>query len=259
MSDELPITETDLQAYADGRLADARRAEVEVWLAARPEEAERISAYRRLGDQVRALYQPVAEEPVPKHLHAAALRRPRSARLGLRAAGWAMLGLAVGVMAGWQLHELQPRPLAADAGMVMARRAAVAHATYSPEVRHPVEVGADQESHLVAWLSKRLGAPVRAPKLESVGYNLVGGRLLPGEHGPVAQFMYQCNQGTRVTLYLRTEAANNRDTAFRYAKEGNVRVFYWVDRKIGYALSTSDISKDDLLKVSNAVYQQLNP
>jgi anti-sigma factor RsiW len=141
----------------------------------------------------------------------------------------------------------------------MARRAAVAHATYSPEVRHPVEVGADQEAHLVAWLSKRLGAPLRAPKLEAVGYSLVGGRLLPGDTGPVAHFMYQCNRGTRVTLYVRTEAAGNRETAFRYAREGSVGVFYWVDREMGYALSSNDISKDDLLKVANAVYQQLNP
>jgi anti-sigma factor RsiW len=71
--------------------------------------------------------------------------------------------------------------------------------------------------------------------------------------------MYQCNAGTRVTLYMRTDVASTRETALRYAKEGNVRVFYWVDKKLGYALSTSDISKDDLLKVSNAVYQQLNP
>ncbi len=258
MSEDFTVTEAELQAYADGRLEEGRRLEVEAWLAARPEEAERIASYRRLGDDVRALYKPVAEEPVPEWL-ALAARRPRGPRLSLRAAGWAVLGLAVGAIAGWQLHAWQPRPASADAGTTMARRAAVAHATYSPEVRHPVEVGADQEAHLVTWLSKRLGAPVRAPKLENVGYSLVGGRLLPGEHGPVAQFMYQCNQGTRVTLYVRTEAASNRDTAFRYAKEGNVRVFYWVDRKIGYAISTSDISKDDLLKVSNAVYQQLNP
>ena len=258
MSEELPVTESELQAYADGRLPQERHASVEAWLAARPEEAERIAAYRRLGDELRALYQPVAEEPVPERLEAAARSR-RAPRMALRAAGWVAVGLAVGSIAGWQLRDWQPRPVSADAGMVMARRAAVAHATYSPEVRHPVEVGADQEAHLVAWLSKRLGANVRAPKLENVGYSLVGGRLLPGDNGPVAQFMYQCSQGTRVTLYVRTEASNNRDTAFRYAKEGNVSVFYWVDRKVGYALSTSDLSKDDLLKVSNAVYQQLNP
>jgi anti-sigma factor RsiW len=135
----------------------------------------------------------------------------------------------------------------------------VAHATYSPEVRHPVEVGADQEAHLVTWLSKRLGTQLRAPKLEAVGYTLVGGRLLPGEHGPVAHFMYQCNRGTRVTLYVRSDMASNRSTAFRYSREGAVDVFYWVDSKLGYAVSSGDISKELLLTVANAAYQQLNP
>jgi anti-sigma factor RsiW len=256
MSDDAPVTEAELQAHVDGRLSPARAAAVDAWLAAHPEQAERLQEYRQLGDEVRALYDPVLSEPVPQALLAP--RKRRRWPLASRAAAWIGLGLAVGTVAGWQLHDRRT-PDAADAGSVMARRAALAHATYSPEVRHPVEVGADQEAHLVAWLSKRLGASVRAPKLENVGYSLVGGRLLPGETGPVAQFMYQCHAGTRVTLYVRTEVASNSETAFRYAKEGNVRVFYWADRKLGYALSTSDISKDDLLKVSNAVYQQLNP
>ena len=256
---EAPITEADLQAYVDGRLPDARRVAVEEWLAARPEEAERLADYRRLSDGIRASYGAVLAEPVPERLRLS-VRPPRRLWRHAIAAAWLVFGIAVGAAAGWQLHGSRPaaRPLA-DAGAVMAHRAAIAHATYSPEVRHPVEVGADQEAHLVAWLSKRLGTPLRAPKLESVGYNLVGGRLLPGETGPVAHFMYQCNQGTRVTLYVRTEAVSNQETAFRYAEEGKVRVFYWIDRKLGYALSSADISKDDLFKVANAVYQQLNP
>ncbi len=74
---------------------------------------------------------------------------------------------------------------------MLARVAAVAHAVYSPEVRHPVEVGADQEAYLVRWLPKRLGANLKVPHLAAQGYPLVGGRLLPGERGPAAQFMYQ--------------------------------------------------------------------
>jgi anti-sigma factor RsiW len=173
---------------------------------------------------------------------------------------WVGLGAVLGGIAGWHLHSTDFPPAAAyDPADLMARRAAVAHATYSPEVRHPVEVGADQEAHLVKWLSKRLGTPLRAPHLESVGYSLVGGRLLPGEIGPVAHFMYQCNRGTRVTLYVRGDMGSNRSTAFRFAREGNVGVFYWVDSKMGYALSSGDISKEDLLNVANAAYQQLNP
>ncbi|HYD56093.1 MAG TPA: anti-sigma factor [Burkholderiales bacterium] len=255
MTDETTLTDAELQAYVDGRLPALRAAEVEAWISAHPEHAERVADYRRLGDALRLLYEPIVSEPVPESMLA---RRPPRWSRAAKAAAWVGLGIAAGLIAGWQLHD---RSVAAmvDAGAAMARRAALAHATYSPEVRHPVEVGADQEAHLVAWLSKRVGAPLRAPKLEDVGYHLVGGRLLPGESGPVAQFMYQCNAGTRVTLYVRTESTQNRESAFRYSKEGNVRVYYWVDRKLGYAMSTSDISKDDLLKVSNAVYQQLNP
>jgi anti-sigma factor RsiW len=256
---ETTITEADLQAFADGRLEEARRAAVEAWLAARPEDVERVADYRRLGDALRAAYDPVLAEPVPQRLRDA-LSPGRRLRRYAAVAGWLVAGIAIGLVAGWQLHDSRsPQAPAADAGAAMAHRAAIAHATYSPEIRHPVEVGADQEAHLVAWLSKRLGAQLRAPKLDEVGYSLVGGRLLPGESGPVAHFMYQCKQGTRVTLYVRTEAASNRETAFRYAEEGKVRVFYWIDRKLGYALSSGDISKDDLFKVANAVYQQLNP
>jgi anti-sigma factor RsiW len=250
MSDA-PITEAELQAYADGRLEPERRRAVDAWLAARPEEAERIADYRKLAEALRAAYDPVFGEALPKRF----VRTRRDWRRYALVAGWTVVGLLVGGIAGWELRDARQAPMPpADFGALMARRAAIAHATYSPEVRHPVEVGADQEAHLVAWLSKRLGAPLRAPKLEEVGYGLV-----PGDNGPVAHFMYQTQKGTRITLYVRTEATGNRETAFRYAEEGRVRVFYWVDRKLGYALSSADISKDDLFKVANAVYQQLNP
>jgi anti-sigma factor RsiW len=257
MSD-LTVTEADLQAYADGKLPEERRAAVAAWLAAHPEDAERIESYRQLAAELRTSYEGVLNEPVPEHLE----RTVRSGRMrrAVQVAGWVAIGAVIGAIAGWQLQGTRQAVVTAgDAAAAMAHRAVVAHATYSPEVRHPVEVGADQEAHLVAWLSKRLGTQLRAPKLEAVGYSLVGGRLLPGEQGPVAHFMYQCNRGTRVTLYVRSDMGQNRSTAFRYSREGTVGVFYWVDSKVGYALSSSDISKEDLLNVANAAYQQLNP
>lgn len=267
MSSELPITEADLQAYIDGRLAQGRRAEVEAWLATRPDEAERIAQVRSQRDNLHALYDAVLDEPVPERLARIAQRGPRPRGIAL-AAGWVALGAVAGVLAGWQLHALQDarKPLLNE-GASIARSAAVAHATYSPEVRHPVEVAAAQQAHLVTWLSKRLGATVRAPVLDSAGLSLVGGRLLPGEGdpatgpqpAPVAQFMYQGSKGQRVTLYVRTETRDHGETAFRFAREGSVSVFYWIDRKFGYALSSSDLDRAELLRLANLVYRQLNP
>ena len=256
MSEPRSFTEADLHAYIDGRLPEPRRSEIEAWLAARPEEAERVSSYRQLGEELRATYGPLLADPVPE-----SMRRPprRSAVRGLGiAASWA-LAAALGGIAGWQLHAMRTSPVPLGDMTVMARRAAIAHATYSPEVRHPVEVGADQEQHLTAWLSKRLGVKVHPPNLDTAGLSLVGGRLLPGESGPVALFMYQTQAGKRLTLYVRAEAAHNRETAFRYAREKNVSVFYWIDRDCGYALASADLEKEELLRVAMLVYKQLEP
>jgi anti-sigma factor RsiW len=257
MSDD-PVTEADLQAFVDGRLAPARRAAVEGWLATRPEEAERLAAYSRIGEDLRASFDPILDDAVPTRLVRAG-RRPRHWRRVAAVGGWIALGAALGGVAGWNLHATRPAPALAGDGTMMARRAALAHATYSPEVRHPVEVGADQEQHLVAWLSKRLGVKVRAPRLEEAGLSLVGGRLLPGESGPVAHFMYQTSTGRRLTMYVRAENSRNRETAFRWARENNVGVFYWIDRDCGYALASADLSREELLRVATLVYKQLEP
>jgi anti-sigma factor RsiW len=255
-----PITEADVQAYVDGRLDPARRTLVEGWLAARPEEAERVAAYRRLSGEVRAAYQAMLDEPLPEGLARAGVRRRPVARQAALAATWLVLGIALGAIATLELESARPgAPVFANESAVMARRAAIAHATYSPEVRHPVEVAASDEPHLVAWLSKRLGIPVRAPKLAEAGMSLVGGRLLPGETGPVAQFMYETPNGKRLTLYVRQERAHNAETAFRYVRENNVGVFYWIDRECGYAIASSDLNRDELLKVAELVYKQLEP
>jgi len=91
--------------------------------------------------------------------------------------------------------------------------------------------------------------------LRALGYGLVGGRLLPGDKGPVAQFMFEGTKGERLTLYITREAAG-RETAFRFGQDGPVNVFYWVDRNFGYALS-SEGDKADMLRVAETVYRQL--
>lgn len=263
----LPVTEADLHAYVDGRLPPARRAEVEAYLASRPEEAARVQAYATQNHALHGLFDAVLDEPVPPRLTPP---RPRSRWHG----GWQWQSLAaglaialVGASAGWGLRGAadQDRRLAqADArfaypqqtALGLAHQAAVAHVVYSPEVRRPVEVGADQEAQLVAWLSRRLGSKIHPPRLGKLGYELIGGRLLPGASGPVAQFMYHDSAGQRLTLYVSTEQAHNKDTGFRFAKEGPVNVFYWIDGKFGYALSAG-IDKGELARVATAVYEQL--
>ena len=249
----LAVIEAELHAYIDGLLPEARRVEVEAYLAGHAEDAQRVRAWREQNQAMRELFDPVLAESLPARVRQRVLlRRVRPALRYVAVMGW----LALGGVAGWHLHDYSEAK-SADT-VAFAHRAAVAHIVYSPEVRHPVEVGADQEAHLVAWLSKRLGGSLKVPHLAELGYQLVGGRLLPGSQGPVAQFMFQEGNGQRLTLYVRIRAGDSKETAFRYAQERGISVFYWIDGKFGYALS-GEIDKGELLRVAKAVYQQLNP
>jgi anti-sigma factor RsiW len=110
--------------------------------------------------------------------------------------------LVVGGIGGWAAPDATTTlvlstptaPAAAAARMITADAIAAHRRTFS--VRHPVEVGAGQEAHLVQWLSKCLGRPLVVPDLAAVGFRLMGGRLLPAEDGPAAQFMYENGKGT---------------------------------------------------------------
>ena len=194
-------------------------------------------------------------EPIPARLH---LRRPPWIGYARAAAVFAV-GIAIGLVMPYAWRGAPGPGLAASpppAGL--PARAARAHLVYAAEVRHPVEVDASQQEHLVAWLSKRLGTKLKVPVLSDEGYELLGGRLLPGSDGPVAQFMYQETAGRRLTLYVSARAKSEGQTAFRYAQEGAVSVFYWIDGNWGYALS-GEIDRPALSRISTSVYRQLNP
>lgn len=259
-----PIDDNMLHAFVDGRLDAKDAARVTQWLAERPTDMARVVAWQAQRAQLRALHAGVLDEPVP-----AALRnmlRPRAPRWPYALAAGVMLALGFG-LGWWARPALQSDRLFMYAGTpTFVREAAVAHAVYTPEKRHPVEVTAEQQEHLVQWLSKRLNAPLRAPLLTDRGFALVGGRLLPGGSeaapgapaNPRAQFMYENANGERVTLYVSVFTSGAMSpTAFRFTEQGRTRTFYWIDGRQGYALS-GELPKPALADLAEAVYRQLS-
>ena len=181
---------------------------------------------------------------------------PATSPSGWRPASYALSlsWLSLGAFLGWQMQHGLPQ----NDMPPMVRHAAVAYVTYASEVVRPVEIQASNEDQLEAWLSKRLGMNLQAPKLEAAGFTLMGGRLLAGTHGPAAQFMYEDGVGRRLTLYVKTqEMGYDKSAAFKFAQEKEVNAFYWIDSGTGYVLS-GNLGRSDLFKVAEAAYQQLN-
>lgn len=305
--------DTRWHALADGRLAPAEAASLQMQLQGDTAALESIAQWQKQRQQLQALHTDMLNAPVPDMLMAAALRT--ADRKMQQTQWWRWGGMAASVVMafvlGWAGHgqwlgatsrlaSVKPSPvgasiLTAAPAQRFAEQAAVAHAVYQPEVRHPVEVGAAQQEHLIQWLSKRLDRPLKVPVLSPLGYELVGGRLLPGDTGARAQFMYQNGAGQRVTLYMgalasASEAAKTKTaieptsgavaviptpqsqstppsdgpapaapaTAFQFTDEGPVPGFYWVDAGFGYALS-GQLSRAQLFALATAVYPQIQP
>jgi len=73
-----PIDDDILQAYVDGELDAVTAAEINAALAHDTALAERVQRARDLHAQLRAMFDPVLEEPVPEHLFA--LLRPATSK-----------------------------------------------------------------------------------------------------------------------------------------------------------------------------------
>lgn len=258
---EKPIGEDDLQALVDGRLTPERRAEVEAYLAAHPSVAADVASDTEIARQLRARVAAKGQESIPSRLRVANIvaERRRSIRRRIGSIAAAVAFLAVGSGIGWFANGLwgqgglQPDTVTA----ATTRDAISAYRTFVVEKLHPVEVGVDQEAHLVQWLSRRLGKPLSAPDLGAQGFQLMGGRLLPADGGPAAMFMYADQAGNRLTLYARSGTGDTM-AGFRFDQEKDVSAFAWIDRDLAYVVAAKT-ERPQLLTIAEAVYYQLTP
>jgi anti-sigma factor RsiW len=265
----------ELHAYADGRLPAARRAAVEAYLAAHPGVAAEVAAWRETDAQLHRALDPLLNEPVPQRRIPAAIlaaaRRPTAGGFGAMR-GWSVAALsvaclAIGSGAGWLSRGAVERTMPMQR---FANDALVSHVVFSPESKHIVEVPADEEAHLVTWLSRRLDAQLHVPDLTSLGYRLIGGRQTVVADAPTAMLMYEGRGGTRISVQLR-RMPNNRDTGFRLetlAPDNRVlqaihpavdhpppMAFYWADHGLGFAVA-GPLARAQLLEVAQVVFRQ---
>jgi anti-sigma factor RsiW len=251
----LPVTDADLNAYVDGQLAADRAAAVEDAIARDPDLASRVADFARQSADLRDAFDPWLGEPVPERLMAAATAPPARGRARWFAPTIAVaVSLVLGVGTGWFARDA----MLEREGMptTFTRQAALTHALYAADVNRPVEVWAPEEKRLATWLTKRLGFAVHAPDLNSLGFALVGGRLVAGNENPTAFFMYENADKQRMSLQVRKQPVAGGETAFRYAVENGVGVYYWVEDNCSYALS-GNLDRAQLLAIGRVVYGQL--
>jgi anti-sigma factor RsiW len=266
------IDEDEFQAFVDGQLLPEQRRAVMAYLAATPDDAARMTDYRNLNEALHLLYDEVLYEPLPNRLRVERYRGRRSwlqrvrnwfgsGRIGMipRLAGIAMLSGA-SAFGGWSLHGQYYSVDIETPAMSFTRQAAAAHLLYAPDLRHPVEFGADQQDSLLVWLSDRLGQTVHGPDLQKVGFALVGGRLLPALGQPAAQLMYENADAQRITLYIQgrwnAPPGAQDGTVSAAPSDSGISMVYWIEGPLAYAL-IGKLDREQLFSTAKLVQEQL--
>ena len=255
-SPENTISDIELQAYIDNELDSIRHAEIEEIVNSSAELQLKVDELRRINNGLNTLFQPKLEEKVPEHISHLVAPTIQSNRLVYAAS--ILLAVTIGMVSGWYGHSRLQQPVNLQpTAETLVKDAFAFHAIYTPEIKHPVEVKADQYTHLVKWLSKRLETPIRIPDLKPSGFNLLGGRLLTSEERPAAQFMYENNNGQRITIFARNCGTEDSETAFSYASKNNINGFYWTDKNLSFVI-LADIQKNKISEIAHTVYEEMS-
>ncbi|WP_211614858.1 anti-sigma factor family protein [Paraburkholderia haematera] len=207
-----PLSEADIQAYADGTLTPERAAFLRDYLGRDPAEARRVAFYGRLNAQMQQAFQ-TTDEPVsnrPGGWRGAldrlkAARRPRKVVNALAA-----LVLTLVAASGWfAATQMSQQALNNAAVMALAEAAAASYSAASPT-----------------------RTDVSAPELAAIGLRLVDQRVLsPGPFQRANEFVY-LNGDSRPVVVISTLAllapAQPQWTARRI---GEIRLLTWTAQR----------------------------
>lgn len=229
------IHEEELQAFVDGQLPRGRCTAVLAYLGQHPQETARLAAYATQKEEIRR--QVDAIDLPDDHADTVALQDALARRLrGPDYRRWLgrVAAMVAVLLVGWWANSVHDRYLVDRLpGVVM--EAAQAHQIFGKDSDRPVELPAAAAADMEAWFSNRLGELVEIPSLNTLGLRLVGGRLLAGDEGPVAQIIYEGENSYRLTLGLSAESVDAGSEIEVVTFEG-LRAGYWHEGDLTYAL-----------------------
>jgi len=156
---------------------------------------------------------------------------------------------------GWFLYNSLINP-SDDESAIITRYAIDAHKVYSREALYAVEMDATNKTELSNWLSSRLDGSISTADLNSVGYELMGGRLLPAMGKNAAFFMYSNNKNERISVFISNISKNDKQAWFDCEFTSTTSVCSWLSDKLSFRV-VGDQPLVELQLIAKVIYQQM--
>lgn len=184
----MQLSETDMQAFADGLLAPERAARVHAYLSRRPDEARRVAFYARLNAQMQSVFRDVGESAPP-------LRTTQRYRVRLAMTVLACLALIAAAV----FVTVRVPDAALERAAIVALAPAPMHA-----------------------------ASANAPDLSSAGFRAVGVRMvIVGAFATADAYVYRNAQQEPLVVVTARGAPGASAPPWRARRIGGARLFEW--------------------------------
>ena len=240
-----------LNAYLDGQLDPDRAAEVEALLDEDPEKRDAFEEMARHKELIAEAAE--ALDDTPANLRTVRLTQDLTAALEKQAAppprfmrpGWVVqIAAAAALLSfGWLSHDYVS--LRGEVGVPSYVSDAVgAHRVFAESGPYPVEFNAPSADLAANWFAANTGHTLGVPILQSLGLDLVGARLLGSEAGPLAQFLYEDQEGGRVSLVVADHPEHLPLQSVEVVDYPDRKVAYWRNKDLDYAVVSQSHSVD---------------
>jgi anti-sigma factor RsiW len=232
-----PPTAEELNAYLDGALGPDRLSGIESYLARNPSGAARLDTYRQQDTTMRAVFDAPHPDDPPEEIRTLAAKlsrtvdRHRRIRSAARHTFVVVLCLAAAAVGRFTAEF----PAATDQEVFAQSRFAAD--AFRLVTDNPGASGLDQ-SATPAELGGVLtgdGDKVRIPRLQLLGFTLVGGQLLPTGAGPAVQLVYNDEKKGPFSLYVARAPECGRTTP-RFTRDDDVSLLSWCKDRVVYML-----------------------
>ena len=282
-ADATIFDEADLNAFTDGRLEPVRAAALAESLACDRLSRARIDSWKRQNEGLRTLFASVLFEPVPIRLLPTTLTAAGAARAAevpieasvarggsfgtataLTAIGVAFVGFLAGAIVtiatdgagriAWGARGAESRPVVEVS--TLAERAAETYRAALADPGRTSEFLVGDEARLQHWMIRQLPGAARIPDLRSLGWKLLGGRVVPGHYAPAAFLTYRLG-AERLGLYISRDPLPSALRIVSFADDG-LTVGAWSDDGLGIALASTRASDGAMDSVRDAVRRQIS-